>query len=85
MYGLIQEIAAICVKISRGSNACAFFRYSGHVDRYTVEVLNGWRDSFSEQDYKDGLVADFLEPTEENLTRTRDELLEIAAAFDVKI
>lgn len=81
MIELLQEILALCVKITQGSKADVFFDYCAHINRHNVHYHEaGWEYG------KDPEYIAFLAPNnEESLTYTRDKLLELAKELNVEI
>ena len=81
MIELLQEILALCVKITQGSKADVFFSYEAHVNRHGVNYHeNGW-DSGEDMEW----IALCVPNDEEGLTYTRNRLLELAEKLNVEI
>ena len=81
MIELMQEIVALCVKITHGSKADVFCEYEGHVDCHHVRFYeNGWEPDASPE------YISYLSPMdEESLTYTRDRLVKLAEKLNVEI
>lgn len=79
MNKLLCEILSICYEITQQTVAHCFFSYDAHIDSYTVRYYEaGWSSGMSLEECKKVYVSCCSKITEEDLSITKQKLLDIA-------